>query len=57
MLPTGLTDFVEQVVPILQKRGIFRTEYEGATLRQNLGLARPVNRFVERAELLEERSA
>jgi len=57
VLPTGLTDFVDQVVPILQKRGIFRTEYEGATLRENLGLAFPQNRFVERAETLEERSA
>lgn len=57
VLPTGLTDFVDQVVPILQKRGIFRTEYEGATLRENLGLAFPQNRFVERAEALEERSA
>jgi alkanesulfonate monooxygenase SsuD/methylene tetrahydromethanopterin reductase-like flavin-dependent oxidoreductase (luciferase family) len=53
----GAADFVEQVVPILQKRGIFRTEYEGATLRENLGLERPANRFVERAEALEERSA
>src|SRR5690606_23787892 len=49
VLPTGLTDFVEQVVPILQKRGLYRTEYEGATLRENLGLERPVNRFVARA--------
>jgi FMN-dependent oxidoreductase (nitrilotriacetate monooxygenase family) len=57
VLPTGLTDFVEQVVPVLQKRGIFRTEYEGATLRENLGLERPINRFVERATALEERSA
>lgn len=45
ILPTGLTDFVDQVVPILQRRGLFRTEYEGSTLRENLGLARPVNRF------------
>jgi len=43
ILPTGLTDFVDQVVPILQRRGLFRTEYEGATLRQNLGLERPGN--------------
>lgn len=57
VLPTGLTDFVDQVVPVLQKRGWFRTEYEGTTLRENLGLKRPVNRFVERAETLEERSA
>lgn len=45
ILPTGLTDFVDQVVPILQKRGLFRTEYEGRTLRDNLGLKRPANRF------------
>ncbi|AYJ85848.1 LLM class flavin-dependent oxidoreductase [Sphingomonas paeninsulae] len=45
ILPTGITDFVDQVVPILQRRGIFREEYEGTTLRQNLGLRRPENRF------------
>ncbi len=44
-LPEGLDDFVDKVVPELQRRGIFRTEYEGATLRENLGLARPANRF------------
>lgn len=44
-LPGGLDDFVDQVVPILQKRGLFRTEYEGATLRENLGLPRPENSF------------
>jgi len=44
-LPAGLFDFVEQVVPELQRRGIFRREYEGATLRENLGLPRPENRF------------
>ena len=46
-LPEGLDDFVDKVVPELQRRGIFRTEYEGATLRENLGLARPANRFFE----------
>jgi FMN-dependent oxidoreductase (nitrilotriacetate monooxygenase family) len=56
ILPTGLTDFVDQVVPILQKRGLYRTEYEGATLRENLGLERPVNRFVARASQ-QQRSA
>ncbi len=56
ILPTGLTDFVDQVVPILQRRGLYRTAYEGTTLRENLGLARPVNRFVARATL-EQRSA
>jgi len=57
ILPTGLTDFVDQVVPILQKRGWFRTEYEGTTLRQNLGLERPINRFVLRANEQTQRSA
>jgi FMN-dependent oxidoreductase (nitrilotriacetate monooxygenase family) len=46
-LPAGLDDFVEQVVPELQRRGLFRREYEGATLRENLGLPRPANRFFE----------
>jgi len=44
-LPGGLDDFVDKVVPELQARGLFRTEYEGATLRENLGLKRPPNRF------------
>jgi FMN-dependent oxidoreductase (nitrilotriacetate monooxygenase family) len=44
-LPGGLDDFVERVVPELQRRGIFRREYEGKTLRENLGLKRPGNRF------------
>ncbi len=44
-LPEGLDDFVGKVVPELQRRGLFRTEYEGATLRENLGLPRPENRF------------
>jgi FMN-dependent oxidoreductase (nitrilotriacetate monooxygenase family) len=43
-LPTGLTDFVDLVIPELQRRGLFRTEYEGRTLRENLGLPYPVNR-------------
>jgi FMN-dependent oxidoreductase (nitrilotriacetate monooxygenase family) len=44
-LPGGLDDFVDKVIPELQKRGLFRREYEGATLRENLGLPRPENRF------------
>ncbi|OKH46272.1 nitrilotriacetate monooxygenase [Calothrix sp. HK-06] len=44
-LPGGLDEFVEFVIPELQRRGLFRTEYEGRTLRENLGLPRPVNRF------------
>ena len=50
-LPAGLDDFVDKVVPELQRRGIFRTEYEGATLRENLGLPFPDNRWaIERAQ-------
>ena len=45
-LPAGLDDFVDKVVPELQRRGIFRSEYEGRTLRENLGLPRPKNRFL-----------
>jgi FMN-dependent oxidoreductase (nitrilotriacetate monooxygenase family) len=44
-VPGGLDDFVERVVPELQRRGLFRREYEGKTLRENLGLPRPENRF------------
>ncbi|MEU3467689.1 LLM class flavin-dependent oxidoreductase [Streptomyces sp. NPDC006687] len=45
VLPTGLTDFVDHVVPILQRRGLFRTEYSGTTLREHYGLPRPANRY------------
>ena len=44
-LPEGLDDFVDKLVPELQRRGLFRREYEGPTLRDNLGLRRPENRF------------
>jgi FMN-dependent oxidoreductase (nitrilotriacetate monooxygenase family) len=44
-VPGGLDDFVDRVVPELQRRGLFRREYEGTTLRENLGLPRPENRF------------
>ncbi|WP_217551729.1 LLM class flavin-dependent oxidoreductase [Streptomyces sp. GbtcB6] len=40
-LPGPAEDFVDQVVPLLQRRGLLRTEYEGTTLRENLGLPRP----------------
>ena len=46
-LPEGLDDFVNRVVPELQRRGIFRRDYEGATLREHLGLPRPKNRFFD----------
>jgi alkanesulfonate monooxygenase len=44
-LPAGVDEFVAHVVPELQRRGLFRSAYEGRTLRQNLGLPRPPNRF------------
>jgi len=43
-LPEGLDDFVDKVVPELQRRGLFRREYQGPTLRDHLGLPRPPNR-------------
>jgi hypothetical protein len=48
-LPGGLDDFVELVLPELRRRGLFRTEYEGRTLREHLGLARPASRYAEAA--------
>jgi hypothetical protein len=44
-VPEGLEDFVDKVVPELQRRGLFRREYEGKMLRENLGLPRPENQF------------
>ena len=44
-LPEGLDLFVDRVVPELQRRGLLRREYAGKTLRENLGLPRPENRF------------
>ncbi|TRW14964.1 LLM class flavin-dependent oxidoreductase [Glacieibacterium frigidum] len=51
-LPGGLDDFVDRVVPELQRRGLFRREYEGTTLREHLGLARPANRFFPASDRL-----
>jgi N-acetyl-S-(2-succino)cysteine monooxygenase len=45
VLPQGLDDFVDYVIPELQRRGLFRLEYEGSTLRDRLGLPRPVSRW------------
>ena len=47
-VPEGLDDFVNGAVPELQRRGIFRREHQGKTLRENLGLPRPQNRFSQR---------
>jgi len=45
-LPAGLDEFIEHVIPRLQERGLFRREYEGQTLRENLGLKRPASSYV-----------
>lgn len=52
-LPSELTAFVEKVVPILQKRGLFRTEYTGDNLRGNLGLAELKNHYIEKKQYQE----
>ena len=48
-LPGDLDRFVDEAVPELQRRGLYRTAYRGTTLREHLGLARPANRYAERA--------
>jgi FMN-dependent oxidoreductase (nitrilotriacetate monooxygenase family) len=45
--PEGLREFNKYVVPILQERGLYRTEYESSTLRGNLGLSYPANRYTQ----------
>ena len=45
VLPVDLNEFIDTVVPVLQERKSFRTDYEGGTLRENLGLARPSSRY------------
>ncbi|MED4584552.1 LLM class flavin-dependent oxidoreductase [Brevibacillus choshinensis] len=52
ILPQGLDDFVDKVVPILQERGLYRLDYEGDTLRDHLGLHKPANRFVANTPFL-----
>ena len=49
VLPQGFNDFVDHVLPILKERGLFRTEYEADTLRGNLGLPKPENRYSKQA--------
>ena len=51
--PGGFSEFVDLVVPELQRRGVFRREYEGHTLRENLGLARPESRYATTARAAE----
>ena len=43
--PDAFDDFIDLVIPELQRRGLFRKEYEGTTLREHLGLPKPENRF------------
>ena len=52
-LPGSLEDFVDMVIPELQRRGLFRTEYEAMTLRENLGLPMPVSRLPRRTPAIE----
>jgi FMN-dependent oxidoreductase (nitrilotriacetate monooxygenase family) len=49
-LPGGCADFVELITPELQRRGLFRKEYQGKTLRENLGLKPAVSRYAKKAE-------
>jgi hypothetical protein len=51
-----LERFVGDVVPLLQKRGVFRTRYEGDTLRAHLGLPFPVNRYTLERQAAEQSS-
>ncbi|GBG09770.1 LLM class flavin-dependent oxidoreductase [Paenibacillus agaridevorans] len=53
-IPSGLEDFVELVVPILQQRGLYREDYESSTLRGNLGLPIPENRYAKQAVEVEQ---
>jgi FMN-dependent oxidoreductase (nitrilotriacetate monooxygenase family) len=48
-LPSDLEDFIEQVVPILRARGLFRKDYDGTTLRDHYGLQRPANQYANPA--------
>jgi hypothetical protein len=50
VLPSGLELFAEHVVPILQRRGLMRSEYEGTTLREHYGLARPLSQYARKRE-------
>ncbi len=50
VLPQGLNDFLEHVLPLLKERGLFREEYEAETLRGNLGLPKPENRYAKKTK-------
>ena len=44
-LPSGLEAFIDQVLPILRRKGLFREDYTGTTLREHYGLARPDSQY------------
>jgi FMN-dependent oxidoreductase (nitrilotriacetate monooxygenase family) len=50
LLPDGLKQFTELVVPLLQQRGLFRDDYSGKTLREHFGLAVPSNRYSQQRD-------
>jgi FMN-dependent oxidoreductase (nitrilotriacetate monooxygenase family) len=52
-IPGALDDFCEMVIPELQRRGLFRTEYDGATLRDHLGIPRPESQYARHAKAAE----
>jgi len=52
--PGAIDQFVDQVVPELQRRGLFRSEYEGGTFRENLGLPRPGNRYAGQRKVVSQ---
>jgi len=56
-LPEGLNEFAATVIPELQRRGLFRREYQGRTLRENLGLPRPASRYSAGAKVSADRPA
>ena len=49
VIPAGLAEFVDEVVPILRQRGLFRRAYAGRTLRDHYGLTRPESRYARSA--------
>jgi alkanesulfonate monooxygenase SsuD/methylene tetrahydromethanopterin reductase-like flavin-dependent oxidoreductase (luciferase family) len=57
ILPAGLDEFVEKIIPELQNRGLFRTEYTGPTLRENLGLRRPASMYAATADAAPSKEA
>ncbi len=54
VLPTGLNDFVDEVIPVLQERGLYRTAYEDSTLRGNLGISKPENRHQSKEKMVQQ---